>query len=315
MSVTEREMLAGLRILALTARADGVVRDGERAAIERALDDLRGEFPGLPQSVDDLLAGDFSVAIEEEFLRTDEARARVYEAAVLVANADGAASIDELALIDRLRPQDGEDTLLDQVIGETKDTLLPSSIEAIYDPERRETEVREDILKYAVLAAALGAIPLPGVAVVTDLAVVALQVKMSRDIARYWGHQMDPSAVRSLLGTMTGSVVLRVALNNLARLVPGWGSVYGAATSFASTMAIGEVVHAYFEAGGAVTPEEMRKKFDTLVEQKRGEYGAHADAVKAAQERHGAEVAALAEDLRAGKITRAEYEARIAALS
>lgn len=314
MSVTEREMLAGLRILALTARADGEVRDGERAAMERALDELRAEFPGLPRTVEELLAGDFTVEIEEEFLRTDEARARVHQAAVLVANADGAASVEELALIERLRPESGEDTLLEQVIGETRDTILPSAIEPVYDPARREAEVREDILKYAVLAAALGAIPLPGVAVVADLGVVAIQAKMARDIGQYWGHRLDAAGVKSLLGTIAGSVVLRVALNNLARLVPGWGSVYGAATSFASTMAIGEVVHAYYEAGGSMKPEEMRQKFDELVEKKRGEYDAHADAVKAAQERHGAAVAALAEELRAGRITRAEYEERVAAL-
>lgn len=316
MSVSERELVAGLRILALTVKADGKLAPAEVTALEHALADMRasGQYPGLPATVDELLAGDFSIEVEEEFLRTNEARKRVYDAALLVANADGAAGPEELALLDRLKPDEGEDTLMGQILGETADTLLPTDLPAIRDPDRRDTEVREDILKYSILSAALGAIPIPGAAIVTDLAVVGLQAKMARDIARYWGHPMDAAATRSFLGTITGSVVLRVALNNLARLVPGWGSVYGAATSFASTMAIGEVVHAYYEAGGAVTMEQLQQQYKETVEKKRAEFDLHKDRIDAARDAHAEAVAELAKALREGRITQAEYEAEIAKL-
>lgn len=316
MNQSEREVLAGLRILALTARADGTLDDAERAELGRALATIRaaGSFEGLPASVDELLAAEMSIEVEEEFLRTDEARASVYEAAMLVARADGREVPEELAILERLRPSDTEDTLIGQVLGEVADTVNPNAVRPVYDPERRATEVREDVLKYAILSGVLGAMPIPGLAVATDLGVVAVQVKMARDISRYWGHELGRDATKSLLGTISGSVVLRVALNNLARLVPGWGSVYGAATSFASTMAIGEVVNAYFEAGGAVSPEELRRRYAQEVEARRAEYERHKADVEALAAKREAEIAALGKALQAGEITREEYAEKVAEL-
>lgn len=316
MNPDQRELIAGLRILSLVARADGVLREEERVAIDHALRSMRtlGSGEGLPDSVEELLAGDYDMGVEEEFLRSDEARLRVHDSAFMVAYADGNASVEELALLERIRPPEGEDTLLGQVIGETKDTLLPGALAPIYDQDRRKGEVREDVLKYAILCAALGAIPLPVVGVLTDVAVVGLQMKMVRDVGNYFGHDLDKAAVRSLIGTMAGSVTMRVALNNLARFVPGWGSVFGATTSFASTMAMGEVAYAYFEAGGVRTPEELRAQYDAALGKGRERYAEHADTVAATRAAHEAEVARLAAEVRAGRMTQGEYEQKITAL-
>lgn len=317
MNPDQRELIAGLRILSLVARADGVVDDEERVAIEHTLRTLRdlGNTEGLPATVDELFEQEYHIEVEEEFLRSDEARQRVHDSAFMVARADGEASPAEMAILERLRPPEGEDTLLGQVMGETRDTFMPSALEAIYDPERRKFEVREDVLKYAVLCAALGAIPLPVVSVLTDVAVIGLQVKMVRDIGHYFGHQLDKAAVRSLMGTMAGSVTMRVALNNLARFVPGWGSVFGATTSFASTMAMGEVAFAYFEAGGVRTPEELRAHYDDALHKGKASYASHADSVAEVRKTHEVKVAALAEEVRSGRMTQADYEREIAALT
>jgi len=315
MSTNDRELLAGLRILAITAKADGKLRDEERHALEGALADLRGGgHVGLPRSVDELLGEDFSVLIEEEFLRSDEARQRVYDACLLLANADGEASPEELALLDRLKPGAAEPTLLEQAIHEAADTILPMPLDPIHDPVRRDEEVREDIFKYAVLSAALGALPVPGVTVVTDLAVVGFQIKMVRDIGYRFGHPMDDAAIRSLIGTTAGSVIMRVAINNFARLVPGWGSIVGAASSFASTMAIGEVAKAYFEAGGAVSAAELRKRYEEEYQRSRGSYDQHAPTVEATRTAHDAKLRQLAEARKAGQLNQAEYERAISEL-
>ena len=57
------------------------------------------------------------------------------------------------------------------------------------------------------------------------------------------------------------SVGLRVAVNALAMLVPGWGSAFGAATSFASTFAIGEAANAWFKSGKDMPADALQQVF------------------------------------------------------
>jgi uncharacterized protein (DUF697 family)/tellurite resistance protein len=316
MKAEERELLAGLRILVCVARADGVLHETECDALNRALLRIRGatSSPDFPKDVNDLLADDFSLEAEKEFLRHDDARRQVYESAWVVANADGVVSPQERAMLERLRPHEHEESLLQQALGETLDTFHPSHIAPIYDPESRDDEIREDTLKYAVLCAGLGAMPLPGVSVLTDLAVVALQVKLVRDIGQYWGHKVDAQAARSLVVSGLGSVGLRVALNNLARLLPGWGSVFGAATSFASTMAVGRMANAYFASGGAASAEHLRETYEAGLAEGRKAYEAHSANVEAVKATHGERLTALHVDLVEGRIDHATYEREIAAL-
>ena len=171
MPSTPREVLTGVRILACVARADGRLTDDERAALEGAISALPGEIPTL--SVSELLASDIDLDLEIAQLLSDESRQQVYEAAMVLATADGEASPQELAMLERLSPLTAEPTMLGQIIGETADTFLPTHISTIHDPEQRTAEVQEDTLKYAILCAGLGAMPIPGASLVTDLLVVA----------------------------------------------------------------------------------------------------------------------------------------------
>ena len=106
--------------------------------------------------------------------------------------------------------------------------MLPSSIQPVSDPVLRATEIKSDVLKYSVLSGALGAFPIPGLAIATDLAVVGLQVKLVRDIGQRWGHKVDKQAAASLLGGLGLGTGARIAVSNLAKLIPVWGSVVGA---------------------------------------------------------------------------------------
>lgn len=306
-----REALAGIRIALCVAKADGKLTAEEEAALQGLLSNFpEDERPTL----DSLLSEDISLEEELTHLSSDESRKRVADAARLIAGADGETSDAELALIERIVPFTGEPTLIGQILGEAKDTFLPSRIPTIHDPAQRSVEIQEDLLKFSILAAVLGANPLPAVAVVTDLAVVGLQVKLVRDVGQYFGHRIDNQAARSLLAAASGSVVLRIALSNLARFIPGWGSVASAAAAFASTWALGKVAERWFAQGGGLDPELLRATYEEAWKEGRRSYDAEKEKVEQAKRHHATALQRLQEDLSAGRITQEHYEEAVTSL-
>ena len=302
---------AGFRILVAVARADGRLSDAERLALESA---VGGDDPATAAFLNELLTADIDLEAELAKLITAEDRRSVYEAAFVLAYADGQASVEEIDLLERIRPNAGEATFLGQVLGETRDTLTASGVVAVADPEVRAAEVKEDTLKYALLSAVLGANPLAGASIVTDLVVVAIQTKLVRDIGLYWGHRIDPAASKSLLGSIVGSAALRVAVGQLAKLVPGWGSVYGAVSSFATTWAVGEAANTYFASGQKIDPAQLRDLFKAAKREGEGVYAANKEKVAAASAVLDGQITALNADLAAGKLTVEQHADAVAAL-
>jgi len=302
----DRKSLASFRVLVGVARADGTLADSELDALKSALGDRADLLPSL-------VAEDVDLDHEIGILSHEE-RERVYQSAYAIAYADGNASTFEVALLHRIIPNRGEDTLLGQVFGETLDTLVPGRIVAEPDPVRRDSEIIEDVIKYSVLSAVAGAMPVPGVGIVADVAVIAIQGKMVHDVGQYFGHSMDSQAIRAFLTSVAGSALMRVAANNLARFVPGWGSAFGAATSFASTYAIGRVAQRYFESGREIEPTELRSLYEDLRAEGKERYQQHKDKIDTAEVAHGRGLAALNEKLATGAISRADYDREVAAL-
>ncbi len=298
--------LAQFRILVAVAQADGQFTSEEEEVLKGAL----GKHADI---LDDLLGEDIDVDAEIALLDDEQKRA-VYQSAFALAYADGHAQTFEVAILKKLMPNKGEESLLGQVMGETLDTVLPGRIVAEPDPAKRDSEVLEDTLKYSALAAVAGAMPVPGVAVVADIAVVAIQGKLVHDIGMYWGHSLDQKAVRGFLGAAAGSIGLRIAVNNVARFVPGWGSAFAAATSFATTYAMGRAANAWFAAGRDMTDQELSDIFKTATTQGRAEFSTRGDDVAAARTAHADKLAELNRQLAAGEIDRATFEAQVASL-
>ncbi len=302
----DRKSLARFRILVAIAQADGTLAPEEEQV-------LRGALGSKSDLLADLLAEDIDFAAECAVLDAAERR-DVYHTAYHMAYADGHAQTFEVSLLKQLVPNQGEGSLVGEVFGEMADTIMPGRILPEPDPAKREQEILEDIIKYSVLAGVAGLTPVPGVAIVADLAVVALQAKLVQDIGLYWGHELDARAIQGFLGAAMGSIGLRIAVNNLARFVPGWGMAFAGASSFASTWAIGIAADKWFAAGREMNEEELGNLFKKAQEQGRKEYEARKSAVSAAQKVHGAELEALNAQLAAGEIDRATYEAKVAAL-
>lgn len=171
-----------------------------------------------------------------------------------MAYADGSCTKEEQAILDLVAAETGVTAearaSLERLFvpAAERTSLLPVRARAIDDAATRAAHVKRETLKYAALTAVLGAFPIPGLAIATDLGVIALQVKMVRDIAQYWGHSLDREAAKSMLYGMGLGTGARLAVNNLAKLLPGWGSAVGATTSFASTYALGKVIDKFFAA-------------------------------------------------------------------
>jgi uncharacterized protein (DUF697 family) len=230
-------------------------------------------------------------------------------------HADGNCTPAEQKMLDHIRTtlqiSDEKATLARRIFDGAKDTLLPSSIEQTHDSARRATEVKSDITKYSVLSGVLGAFPVPGLAIATDLAVVGVQVKLVRDIGQRWGHKIDKKAATSLLGGLGLGTGARIAVSNLAKLVPAWGSVVGASGSFASTWALGQIADKYFLGGMKTDTATMKSDFKFAQEEGRTAYATHKDLVDSKRKLNETALQALGTDLKAGKITQQEYSARV----
>ncbi len=302
----DRKSLAQFRILVAVARADGHLQSEEMDTLKGALGRNADILPALLEE---------DVTIEEELkMLSDPERERVYESAFALAYADGSASVGEVNVLKRIVPNKGEGSVLGEVFGEVGDTLIPGRIVPEADPVKRDMEITEDILKYSVLATVAGAMPVPGVAIIADLAVVALQAKMVHDIGQYWGHAMDQKAIRAFMGSVMGSAGLRIAVNNLARFIPGWGSAFGAATSFASTYALGRVAQRYFQEGRELDEGELKDLFARAKDEGRQRFTAEEQRIAKARAEHGEKLAELNEALASGRLSRADYDAAVAKL-
>lgn len=301
MDEIDRKTLAGFRILVAIARADGRLEDAEMSALRDAL----GAHGAL---LDRLISEDIDVDVEVAALGDEVTRERVYRAGFALAHADDHMAHDEVGILEKVWPDHEEHSLVEEVFGEVKDTLLPSNIVPIADPAKRQDEIDHDTLKYAVIAAIVGATPVPGFGIIADAAVVGIQVKLVRDIGQYWGHTIDGPAARSLLGTAAGGLGMRIAVNNLARFVPGWGSVFAAGTSFATTWAIGRVANTYFAGDRGLSDDAVRDLFKNARKQGESIYQSEKDRVETARRAHEKRVAELNEKVAAKQMSAEEYE-------
>jgi uncharacterized protein (DUF697 family)/uncharacterized tellurite resistance protein B-like protein len=315
MSITEAEAVAGLRILVAVAKADGTIHDDERTALTAALEGVK-----LPDgtTVEKLLAEETNLDGALGAVTSAAARDEIYKSAFGMARADGVISTEEQKLLDRVREvwdiSEKQTSVVARLFAETKDTVLPSNIQAITDAAKRAKEIREDVIKYSLLSAVLGAFPIPGVAIATDLAVVAVQVKMVRDIGQYHGHQVDTESAKSMLYGLGLGTGARMAVNNLVKLVPGWGSAFAAVTSFASTFALGKVMDKYFIDGKKADAASLKKEFAAAEKEGKAAYAEHKSDLDELKSKQKDKLDKLAKDLKDHTITQAAYEHEVAQL-
>jgi uncharacterized protein (DUF697 family)/uncharacterized tellurite resistance protein B-like protein len=287
MAMTTEESIASLRVLICMAKADGVLHDRERQSLQVSLDEV--ELPGL--DLPTLWAETEDLEAVLATIQDPGARDLTYSSAFAMAHTDGACSSEEDALLERMREV--------FEISDQQHAFLVRLF-APYDKP--------------IVTGKLGAFPIPGVAIATDLAVAALQVALAKDIGRFWEQQMETEQARALLAGFGLGTGARIAVTNLLKIFPGWGSAAGAAAAYASTHAVGRVVDAYFERGGGMVPAELGQAFKQAKAEGKRAYGEDKETIAAKDKAHRDALASLGAQLEAGEITLVEFEQRVAAL-
>jgi len=315
MSMNEIESVASLKVLVCVAKADGSIAAEERAVLDEAV--RNAKLPGnLTSQV--LIDGnyDFDALLRE--ITSQEGKDATFSSAFAMAYADRSCDPAEQALLDKVEkafvvPKEKKG-MLNRLFEEARDTVSLSSITPIADPKARQREINEDVLKYSILSAVLGLNPIPVVSIATDVAVVGLQAKMFRDIGQYWGRETNKDTVKQVMGGVGVGTGARIAVNNLAKFLPGVGSVFAATTNFASTWALGKVANQYWESGGKADTKMLKELFARSKEEGKTAYQQHKAEIDAKQKANKADLDTLAGEYKAGKITQSDYERRVVEL-
>lgn len=311
MSTMTDEALAGLRLLVCMARADGVLKPDERYAIEDALAGAQ-----LPQglTVDSLLFEEHDPAELAKAIQSKDVREYTYASVFSVAYCDRELAEPEKKLLELLRNAWSIDAADDGALKKAldiganphnPDEALPLTQRGI---EARKKEFESLLGRTSILAGLTGAIPMP---LVPDLMVVPLQVKLVYDIAALFGKRTNKEAIQLMFETLGVGVGARIGISALCKLVPGFGSLVGAASSFASTYALGKVAFVYFEKEQTVSFEQLKDLYREEQAHGKAEFQKKKGAIDEASRTHTQRLKALACDLQQGKITQKDYERKI----
>jgi uncharacterized protein (DUF697 family) len=236
-----------------------------------------------------------------------------------MAYADRECAAEEKRLLRRIR--EGLDIAAEKVelwkriIGEARDTVLPSTILRVPDADERKRCIDRDIRKYAVWTGALGGLTTEDLVLFTDLAVLGIQFKTIRDIGLYSGEEVDRSKARSILHGAAGNPTTRLVITSLAKWVPSWGSGGGSKTPFAITWGVGRAAQKYFEREGMLKYRALRGIFVAGKSEGLAEYEEHKAAIQAKQSENEARVRELCEQLKSEQISEEAFETRIEQLA
>jgi len=320
MSIAGKEALAGLQLLVAVAKADGDLTSEERSVIAEALADAK-----LPEGITACALIDSSSDVDALIaqIEAQDARDVAFTACLTMANSNSVCLPKQQAILDRIEtawavPEEKK-SLLGRVFKEARDTVWLTRLEPTADRSKRDALVKEDVLRYSVLAAVLGLNPMPLVSIATDLAVVGLQAKMFRDIGQYWGRETSAETVKRVIAGLGVGTGARVAVNGLMKFVPGVGSVFAASTNFASTWALGQVADQYWASGGKTDLDMadlkmLRATFESSKAEGKRLYEIHKADVAAKHAAHAALIEELAVEYKAGRITLSDYERKVVEL-
>jgi uncharacterized protein (DUF697 family)/predicted GTPase len=130
---------------------------------------------------------------------------------------------------------------------------------------------RRYMLAFAIMAAALEAVPVPFASMPV---LTALQVSMVGLLGRLYGQTLTPSQAGGVVSAIASGFLARAVGRELVKFIPGFGSVIAASWAAAYTWALGEGACVYFgDLMGGKKPDP--KKIQLVMQ----------DAFKVAQER------------------------------
>jgi uncharacterized protein (DUF697 family)/tellurite resistance protein len=284
MQPAEKESI--LTIALLSAFADGEQHDSERSEVRRAANALAAELnaPELYQRVL-MKRTDIDAAVSQ--LRSTEARTLAYEIAVGVCEADGLRNEAETRFLAQLGNVLGLAQPAIAGIAATADALATAPLSDSSAPAGTvvaavasidAAEMDSIIIKAAIVNGALELLPQS----LASMAIIPLQMRLVYRIGKAHGYELDRDQIKDLLATLgigiTGQYLEQVGRKLIGGLLGGSaggliGSIArgttGAAFSFATTYAIGQVARRYYAGGRTMNAELLKQAFGDLLQQGR----------------------------------------------
>lgn len=279
--MTQDEQRAILAIAILAAFADRRKEDSERSEIRRVAESLSGESGvNIAAVYQDVLLGKVKLGDAVSGIGAPELRQLAYELAVGVCDADGRRDEAEAAFLAGLASALGLPADEAARTAETADALAEAPLDK--EPpalaERQGTAgggaVDQTILNYAILNGALELLPQS----LATMAIIPLQIKMVYRIGKAHGHELDQGHIKEFLAALgiglTSQYVEQIGrklVGGLFRAAAGKmaGSLgraaTGAAFSFATTYALGQVAHRYYEGGRRMDVGLLKQSFSEML--------------------------------------------------
>ena len=312
-AVNQQEVLASFKVLVSMAKADGKLLEEEFASLADSFEEIH-----LPEGVTvDRLLNEDDAPIDTLLsqITSEIAQEMVYQSAYAMANIDGECSTEEKELLEKIGTTFSTSKLwgraewLESLERRSTRSSISEQVRQIDDPEKRALEVDNAITDTCFLNAVLGAFPLPGIAIAFDMLVYWNQLDLAQTIGQSWGYDRANENLRKALLGSLGITGTRIAISNLAKLVPVFGMVVGATTAYASTWALGKVANEYFASGGEMDAFSLRQAFKQAKKEGEAVYKTKADEIAAKRQAIEPQLQLLNEELKSGSITPDQYQA------
>lgn len=280
--MTPSEQQAILSIALLAGFADGA-NDREREEIRRIAESLAGESGAqhLSTLYQDVLLERIDVAKAAGALTDPAHKQLAYEMAVCVCDADEVASPAEQQFLRELRDALQLDAgKAAQVVREADAVaaapLAASSATPASTSSMSDAEMDKYILNHSIVNGAIELLPQS----LATMAIIPLQMKLVYRIGQSYGYEMDRGHIKEFLATagvgLTSQYVEQVGRKLLGGLLGvvagglgrGLGSVAtGAAFSFATTYALGQLAKRYYAGGRQMNTALLQQTYQSLLGQ------------------------------------------------
>ena len=278
MSISQQQAILSIALLA--AFADENQDDRERDEIRRIAESLAGaggssQLSGLYQ---DVLLERIDVAQAAAALTDSAHRQLAYEMAVCVCDTDGAASPAEQKFLRELRQALQLDAGKAEQVVRDADAIATAPLAAgtATVSSMPDAEMDKYILNHAIVNGAIELLPQS----LATMAIIPLQMKLVYRIGQSYGYEMDKGHIKEFLATagvgLTSQYVEQVGRKLLGGLLGavagglgrGLGSVAtGAAFSFATTYALGQLAKRYYAGGRQMNTALLQQTYQSLLGQ------------------------------------------------
>jgi len=268
-----------LTISLLAAFADGTTDDRERQEIRRVAESLAGESGNaeLTTLYQDVLLKRTDLAKAAAALTDPAHKQLAYEMAVCVCNADGVAGPAEQQFLRELRDALKLDIGQAAQVVRDADAVAAAPLAGGHaTSSMSDAEMDKYILNHAIANGAIELLPQS----LATMAIIPLQMKLVYRIGQSYGYQMDQGHIKEFVATagvgLTSQYVEQVGRKLLGGLLGavagglgrGLGSVAaGAAFSFATTYALGQLAKRYYAGGRQMNTTLLQQTYQSLLSQ------------------------------------------------